>query len=122
MAHAALSVQHWLGGVERKTLQIPGFEIAYLDGGSGEPLVMVHGIGADKDNWAQIAPFLRGPGRLIALDLPGFGDSGKPTDGDYSIVAQAERRGQFHDALTLQNGRTSFRERGYQYVHTSVVA
>src|SRR3546814_7433924 len=26
MAHAALSVQHWLGGVERKTLQIPGFE------------------------------------------------------------------------------------------------
>src|SRR3546814_2850365 len=72
MAHAALSVQHWLGGVELKTLQIPGFEIAYLDGGSGEPLVMVHGIGADKDNWAQIAPFLRGTGRLIALDLPGL--------------------------------------------------
>src|SRR3546814_19009731 len=62
---------------------------------------MVHGIGADKDNWAQIAPFLRGTGRLIALDLPGFGDSGKPTDGDYSIVAQAERLGQFLDALKL---------------------
>src|SRR3546814_13676834 len=101
MAHAALSVQHWLGGVERKTLQIPGFEIAYLDGGSGEPLVMVHGIGADKDNWAQIAPFLRGTGRLIALDLPGFGDSGKPTDDDYSIVAQADRPGQFIAVLKL---------------------
>lgn len=101
MAQAALNVQHWLGGVERKTLQIPGFEIAYLDGGSGEPLVMVHGIGADKDNWAQIAPFLRGTGRLIALDLPGFGESSKPMDADYSIAAQAERLGQFLDALKL---------------------
>src|SRR3546814_18690985 len=73
MAHAALSVQHWLGGVERQTLQIPGFEIAYLDGVSGAPLVMVLGIGADQDNWAQNAPFLPGTGRLIALYLPGFG-------------------------------------------------
>lgn len=101
MSKTALNVQHWLGGVEHKTLQIPGFEIAYLDGGSGEPLVMVHGIGADKDNWAQIAPFLRGTGRLIAPDLPGFGESSKPVDADYSIAAQAERLGQFLDALKL---------------------
>lgn len=101
MSQATLHVQHWFGGVDRKTLQIPGFEIAYLDGGSGEPLVMVHGIGADKDNWAQIAPFLRGTGRLIALDLPGFGESSKPADADYSIAAQAERLGQFLDALQL---------------------
>ncbi|NGY06233.1 alpha/beta fold hydrolase [Solimonas terrae] len=101
MSKGALAVQHWLGGVERKTLQIPGFQIAYLDGGQGEPLVMVHGIGADKDNWAQIAPFLRGSGRLIAPDLPGFGESSKPMDADYSIGAQAERLGQFLDALKL---------------------
>ncbi|HET8881656.1 MAG TPA: alpha/beta fold hydrolase [Solimonas sp.] len=101
MSKAALGVQHWLGGVEVKHLQIPGFEIAYLDGGQGEPLVMVHGFGADKDNWAQIAPFLRSTGRLIAPDLPGYGDSSKPLDADYSIVAQAERLGQFLDALQL---------------------
>jgi len=101
MAKAALDIQHWLGGVEHKTVRIPGFEIAYLDGGQGEPLVMVHGIGADKDNWSQIAPFLRGSGRLIAPDLPGFGESDKPADADYSVIAQVERLGQFLDALQL---------------------
>ncbi|MGH8446171.1 MAG: alpha/beta fold hydrolase [Solimonas sp.] len=101
MAKLAMDVQHKLGGVERKTVQIPGFDIAYLDGGSGEPLVMVHGIGADKNNFAQVAPFLRGVGRLIALDLPGFGESSKPADGDYSIRAQAEHLGQFLDALQI---------------------
>ena len=82
---------------------MPGFEIAYLDGGRGEPLVLVHGIGADKDNFAPIAPYLRGLGRVIALDLPGFGESSKPTDADYSIDAQAERLRGFVDSLGLRD-------------------
>src|SRR5690242_3876928 len=75
MARLAFAVQHALGGLRPHRVAIPGFEIAYLDGGSGEPLVLVHGIGADKDNFASIAPYLRGLGRVIAPDLPGFGES-----------------------------------------------
>jgi len=101
MSRAALALQHALGGLRIRSVEIPGFTVAYLDGGSGEPLVLVHGIGADKDNFATIAPWLRGIGRVIALDLPGFGESSKPIDGDYSIEAQAERLGQFLDALGL---------------------
>ncbi|NKF24270.1 alpha/beta fold hydrolase [Solimonas marina] len=101
MSRVNLQLIHWIDGVQRKTLQIPGYTISYLDGGSGEPLVMVHGIGADKDNWSQVMPFLRGHGRLIALDLPGFGESSKPDDGDYSIDAQAKYLGEFLDALKL---------------------
>jgi len=101
MARAALALQHAVGGMRVRSIAIPGFTIAYLDGGSGEPLVLVHGIGADKNNFAPIAPWLRGIGRVIALDLPGFGESSKPIDGDYSIDAQAERLGQFLDALAL---------------------
>lgn len=101
MARATMDLQRFAGDVERKALQIPGFELAYLDGGHGEPLVLVHGIGADKDNFAPIALFLRGVGRVLAPDLPGFSESSKPPDGDYSIGAQAERLGQFLDALKL---------------------
>jgi triacylglycerol lipase len=101
MARANLRLIHWIDGVDSHATRIPGFDIAYLDGGQGDPLVMVHGIGADKDNWSQVMPFLRGTGRLIALDLPGFGDSSKPEDADYSIGAQAERLSQFLDALKL---------------------
>jgi abhydrolase domain-containing protein 6 len=108
MAHAAMAVQHALGGFSVKTAQIADFEIRYLDTATDAapadevPLVLVHGIGADKDNWAQIAPFLRGTGRIVALDLPGFGDSSKPVDADYSIKAQVERLAQFLDALKIQ--------------------
>ena len=91
MSSLALAVQHALGGLKTESTAISGFDVAYLDGGSGEPLVLVHGIGADKDNFAPVAPFLRGVGRIIALDLPGFGDSGKLSAADYSIEAQGER-------------------------------
>jgi triacylglycerol lipase len=101
MSRLALGIQHAIARVGTRTAAIPGFEISHLDGGSGEPLVLVHGIGADKDNFAPIAPFLRGIGRIIALDLPGFGESSKPADADYSVEAQAERLGQFLDALHL---------------------
>lgn len=100
-ARLALALQHVVGGLRVRSVAIPGFTIAYLDGGRGEPLVLVHGIGADKDNFAPIAPWLRGLGRIIALDLPGFGATSKPPDADYSIETQAERLGQFLDALAL---------------------
>jgi triacylglycerol lipase len=101
MSRAALGLQHALGGLGIASIEIPHFAIAYLDGGRGEPLVLLHGIGADKDTFAPIAPWLRGIGRLIAIDLPGFGESSKPIDADYSIEAQAERLGRLLDALAL---------------------
>ena len=97
-----LALQYALGGLRRATVAIPGFDIAYLEGGAGEPLVLVHGIGADKDNFAPIAPYLRGIGRIIALDLPGFGESSKPAEADYSVEAQVERLALFLDALHVR--------------------
>jgi len=101
MARLALALQYAVGGLRVRSVAIPGFTIAYLDGGRGEPLVLVHGIGADKSNFAAVAPWLRGLGRIVALDLPGFGESSKPLDADYSIETQADRLGQFLDALAL---------------------
>ncbi|HEX4895317.1 MAG TPA: alpha/beta hydrolase [Solimonas sp.] len=98
-----VGLQRSLGGLEAKTLDIPGFTVAYLEGGKadGEPLVMIHGIGADKDNFSRVAPFLRSHYRLISIDLPGFGDSSKPLDADYGIDAQAQRLDQILAALNL---------------------
>jgi len=49
-----------------------------LEGGSGEPiLVLLHGLGATGDVWAEWAPLLarQWPGRWLAPDLPGHGGS-----------------------------------------------
>jgi pimeloyl-ACP methyl ester carboxylesterase len=54
-------------------------------GGTGRTFVCVHGLGGAALDWQVVAPALTGCGRVLALDLPGFGDSppprGSPTVG-----------------------------------------
>jgi len=67
-------------------------DISYLDtGGSGDTaFVLLHGFGASAFTWHAILPSLAECHRVIALDLKGFGESGKPDDGRYSVFDQAE--------------------------------
>ncbi|MDQ3646160.1 MAG: alpha/beta fold hydrolase [Actinomycetota bacterium] len=44
----------------------------------GEPLVLLHGLGASKSSWLTVVPQLAQHYRVIAIDLPGFGASSKP--------------------------------------------
>ncbi|TXD96786.1 alpha/beta hydrolase [Psychrobacter frigidicola] len=69
-----------------------GDEITYLEGGNlaGEPLLLIHGFGGNKDNFTRIADKLNGY-HLIIPDLLGFGNSSKPDDADYRADAQAQR-------------------------------
>jgi len=47
------------------------------------PAVMVHGLGGNSKNWSYLAPLLVNDVACIAPDLPGFGQSPPPRDGDY---------------------------------------
>ena len=88
-------------GLVASTLTLPdGREVAYLDDGAdAPPLVLVHGIGASRDHWPRLARRLAGRLRLVALDLPGFGESAKT--GDLSMTGQAEAVVAAADALGL---------------------
>jgi pimeloyl-ACP methyl ester carboxylesterase len=59
-----------------ETLDLDG-PVAYRrwDGPEETTFVMVHGLGGSHLNWVQVAPGLAGLGRVVALDLPGFGRS-----------------------------------------------
>lgn len=62
---------------------------APADGAGAEPAVFVHGLGGSATNWTDLMDQLR-PGLAgEAIDLPGFGFSPVPADGDYSIDAKA---------------------------------
>ncbi len=98
----ALDAERLHAGVVRREVDLPGgLRIAYLDGGRGEPLVLLHGFGADKDNFTLVARYLTPHYRVIAPDLPGFGESSLAPDGDYSPPAQAERVRAFCKAIGL---------------------
>ena len=82
------AVERGRAGLTPKTAHIPEFGIAYLEGGAGETLLLVHGSSGDKDNWNRVARHLTPHLRVVAVDLPGFGDSDKPDHADYGLQAQ----------------------------------
>jgi pimeloyl-ACP methyl ester carboxylesterase len=63
-------------------VEIDGSPINYVDIGSGErePIVFVHGLGGQWQNWLENLPRAARERRVIALDLPGFGRSAMPRE------------------------------------------
>src|SRR6185312_13363044 len=53
--------------------------LAYTRSGSGAPLVLLHGIGLNRSSWNPVVPRLAQHFDVIAVDLPGFGDSAEAT-------------------------------------------
>ncbi|MGW5434163.1 alpha/beta fold hydrolase [Streptomyces sp. NPDC004059] len=49
--------------------------VAYERQGSGEPVVLMHGLGCHRQTWDPVIPLLTDRREIIAMDLPGFGQS-----------------------------------------------
>lgn len=62
------------------------------------PAVYVHGLGGSSQNWSVLMHQLEGAVDGEAVDLPGFGDSPPPDDGDYSVTGHARAVIRFLDA------------------------
>jgi pimeloyl-ACP methyl ester carboxylesterase len=89
---AALAYERRLAGLERKEITLAsGLRYVYLEGGRGAPLLLLHGFGANKDNFARVAKYLTPRYRVIVPDHIGFGESSKPPQADYAPRTQAER-------------------------------
>ena len=95
-------VECQLAGLSTRNVTVGDLDIAYYEGGpaSGETIVMVHGFGANKDNWLRMARHFTERYHVIVPDLPGFGDSSRPA-GSYDVGTQAERLGDILDALGI---------------------
>jgi abhydrolase domain-containing protein 6 len=89
-------------GLTEKNLRIAEYEITYLEGGQGTPILMVHGFAANKDNWTRFCKFITPTYHAVALDLPGFGNSTYVENASYGIVDQAKRLDEFVNAAGLK--------------------
>ncbi|MBV2205696.1 MAG: alpha/beta fold hydrolase [Pseudomonas sp.] len=91
---------------QEKTVRTGSFDTFYLEAGSGQPLVLIHGGGPGADsygNWRGCLPILAEQFHVYAYDMVGFGrsDAPDPQGFEYSMDARARQLIDFIDALGL---------------------
>lgn len=87
--------------IRERRAQVAGIETFWREApaAAGQtPVLYVHGVPTNGDDWL---PFLERSGG-VALDLPGFGRSGKPASFDYSIAGYGAWLEQFRSELSLE--------------------
>lgn len=97
-----VAVERHMSGLQRKEIvTADGLRMVYLEGGKGEPLMLLHGFSDDKDNFVFVAAALGGRYHLIIPDITGFGESERPDGANYGAAAQVERLRALAQALKI---------------------
>ena len=102
---ALLGVARGVLGLRRGSVRVAGESWPYLHAGpSTAPVILfVHGFGADKDMWLTYSRHFLRRYRVVAPDLPGFGEASRRANRDYAPRAQARRLAAFCDALRIKD-------------------
>ncbi len=94
-----------MAGLSKRKVHVGTHEIAYLEGGKGETILLLHGFSANKDNWIRFSKHLTDEYHVVAIDVPGFGESSRIKEEFYDSTTQTLRLrcivntlkiGQFH--------------------------
>jgi len=98
---AATSGDRSHGRLRLVTVRTPHGDIATAQAGSGPPLLAIHGLGGTKASFLPTLALMHETHRVIAVDLPGFGDSVKPLRAPYDAPYFAAVMTAVLDALGL---------------------
>ena len=91
---------------ERRTVRVLDTELALVDTGRGDPIVLLHGNPTSSYLWRNVIPHVETLGRCLAPDLVGMGDSGRAPTGRYRFVDHARYLDAWFDALALTRNVT----------------
>jgi len=101
LAAMLIGLERLSAGFRRRTAQVDNHRVVYSEGGKGEVVVLLHGFGASSDSWNRFAGRLSKHFRVIAPDLPGWGESDRKDAESYGYPQQVERFHQFLSSLGL---------------------
>ena len=96
-------VENALMSGETNYFEYNNSKIWYLDKGSGNTFIFVHGFASSSYTWRYLEKYYSKQNRVICLDLKGFGQSSKPHDESYSIKDQSEILLKFIQTKNLHN-------------------
>jgi len=89
--------------VQRQYADVGEVTIHYLTAGTGEPLVLLHGIPQTSYEWRHVIPLLAHRYSIIAPDLRGLGDSSRPRDGYDKKTVAGDVWALMHDHLGIDS-------------------
>ncbi len=108
-------------GFTVRDVETSGARIHLRVGGSGPPLLLLHGNPLTHVMWHKVAPRLAARFTVVAADLRGYGDSAKPPGGDdhagYSFRAMARDQVEAMRALGFERFRVAGHDRGGRVAH-----
>lgn len=98
--------------VQRHVLPLKDARVAYLDEGSGTPVLLLHGCPFASFVWRRVIPVLAPTHRCIAPDLLGLGDTETDPNADWSLRAQATMAIRLLDALGIDRAHVVGHDHG----------
>ena len=98
---AATSGASGPGRLRFRTVITRRARLSTLEAGIGPPVLAIHGLGGTKGSFLHTVAALAGRFRVVAVDLPGFGDSDKPIGAAYDAPFFADAMIDLLDALEL---------------------
>jgi len=108
-------------GFETRRIATSGAEIHLRLGGSGPPLLLLHGYPQTHVIWHKVAPALAERFTVVAADLRGYGDSSKPPGGErhenYAKRAMAQDQVEVMAALGFERFSVVGHDRGARVTH-----
>jgi haloalkane dehalogenase len=90
----------------RRRVPVRDSEMAYVDTGTGDPVVFLHGNPTSSYLWRNVIPHVEGVARCLAPDLIGMGESGKAPSGSYRFRDHARYLDAWFDAVGLDRSVT----------------
>lgn len=108
-------------GFETRTIETAETQIHLVKGGDGPPLLLLHGYPETHVMWHKTAPKLAEHFTVVVPDLRGYGDSGRPADGEnhegYSKRAMARDQVQVMEVLGFDRFLLAGHDRGGRVAH-----
>ena len=108
-------------GFRRGRIAVDGIEINHVIGGSGPPVLLLHGFPQCLSMWAKVAPVLAQRFTVVCADLRGYGDSSKPLctpdKSNYAFRAMAADQVGLMKALGFETFHTVGHDRGGRTAH-----
>ena len=120
-ADTKLPAAEFFPGFKKLTNQTSGATINFVAGGSGPPLLLLHGYPQTHIEWRMVAPELAKKFTVVAADLRGYGDSSAPPDGEnhsgYSKRAMAQDQVEVMASLGFEKFAVVGHDRGGRVAH-----